>query len=397
MATSSKTKLFAIGLAFIFFMGTIGSLPLRQASAIESKPSLPIDPRTDIDPQIIANPPTLTAAQETKAEAIALANNEVQQAASGKSYNFDGIGFIGNTRESPVKWYPIVHINVANETGINVTIDMNTGKITNVEQYAITKLAPRVNEDGTESILSAASSPSYSSDDYKGTTNPVEMFMSTQNGVPTYTPSAASMDGQVDFLLNADEYQASGNSCLPSNVYNGYFAQVGFDYPSVGGARVVYADTLTQCVPTNIGLTYTPGHYYTFRIHAYSTPSTSWRMIAFDVNTGVTAMSPSRTGMKSYLIQAGSANTSVWMENWNPPSSTSWNARFSADLQAYSDYSDGVNYYHWPSDQQYDQQCTTFYTYPHTTPPPVMSGSLVTGGTVTWSNYNMANYIPGCP
>jgi hypothetical protein len=115
-----------------------------------------------------------------------------------------------------------------------------------------------------------------------------------------------------------------------------------------------------------------------------------------NVNTGQILMSNARTGMHWYLIQGGSSSTAVWMENWNSPSSRSWDARFSNNIQGYANYYDGANYFLWPADQQTDIQCTTTYSYPHTNPPPVMSGSLKNGGIVTWSNYNMAHYIYGC-
>lgn len=382
-----------LSLSMLLSMGLI----LHPTLAAAAPPSAVTDPTKGIDPKIIENPPTLTTQEETVAKNIALSNGEVQKALAGKAYKIEGIGFIGNAYETPIKWNPIVTINVSGKAGINVTVDLATHTIINIEQFEITKIGPQV--DGSSSPNSSfstqsASNPSYSTDYYTGTTNPVEMFMSTQNGAPTYTPSAASMDGEVDFLLNADEYQATGLRCDPSNVYAGYFAQIGFTYPAVGQAKITYSDTLSSCGAINLGLTYTPGHFYTFRIHAYSGP-VSWRMIGQDVNTGTVVMSPARTGMQWYLIQAGSANTSVWLENWNSPSSTSWNARFSTDIQGYANYYDGA-YRTWPSDQQYDKQCTTFYSYPHSTPPQVMSGSLKNGGTVTWSNYNMAHYIYGC-
>ena len=369
-----------------------------QALAATAPPAPPAvtDPAKGIDPKIIENPPTLTTQEEAEAKNLAFANGQVQKALAGKTYKIEGIGFTGNAYETPIKWNPIVTVTIENKSGINVTVDLNKHAVTHVEQFEMTRIGPVVNENTSASSFStlSASSPSVSNDYYQGTTNPVEMFMSTQNGAPTYTPSAASMDGQVDFLLNAIEYQASGNNCAPSNVYAGYFAQVGFHYPPVGQPQIIYADTLSSCGTVALSLTYTPGHFYTFKIHAYSGP-VSWRMIAQDVNTGVVVMSPARTGMQWYLIQAGNANTGVFLENWNSSSSTSWNARFSTNIQAYSNYYDGA-YHTWPAGQQYDRQCTTFYNYPHSTPPPVMSGSLTGGGTVTWSNYNMAHYIYGC-
>jgi hypothetical protein len=274
-----------LSLSGLLLIGAFASLVSHQALATTSNPIAVIDPTKDVATQLITNPPTLTTQQEADAKAIALSNNEVQKAVFGKSYKFEGTGLMVNIHDSPIKWYPVVTISVADKTGISAIVDLDTRSVMNIQHYQTTRIGPMSNSGTSNGALStqSASAPSYSTDVYKGTTNPIEMFMSTQNGAPTYTPSAASMDGQVDFLLNAVEYQASYASCTPSDVYANYFAQVGFDYPSVGQAQVIYADTLSSCNTVALNLAYTPGHLYIFKIHAYNNP-VSWRMIGQDVS-----------------------------------------------------------------------------------------------------------------
>lgn len=220
---SYSTILYVMGLSLsaLLLLGGFGSLVSQQVLAATSDPVAVIDPTKDIATQLTANPPTLTSQQETDARAIALAHNEVQKAISGKSYKFEGIGLMVNIHDTPIKWYPVVTISVADKTGISATVDLDTRSVMNIQHYQTTTIGPMSNSAISNGALSiqSASAPSYSTDDYKGTTNPIEMFMSTQNGAPTYTPSAASMDGQVDFLLNAVEYQANSASCTPSDVY----------------------------------------------------------------------------------------------------------------------------------------------------------------------------------
>lgn len=386
---------FMVGSTLPAMSSSIPRLALAQPTPINADPTL--------DQQIIDHPPTFTSAQESQAKAIALADSKVLQIINGRSYTFDGVGFSGYTNQTPVVWDPVVHIILPGGGSIAATVSLAGDKVTDIQsaEGLRSSVPPQIHQNSSVSPLSIPSGhEAYSLDWYKGSTNPVELYESNQVGAPSYDPSKASADGQVSWLLNAVEYNPSGDLCTTSNVYNGYFAQVGFNYPVTGNAVVSYGDTINGCHPTNIGLNYVPGDYYTFRIHAYSNP-TEWEMFAKDMNTNQEVGSGLRTGMHWYLIQGSDSDSSVWLENYNSANYNTWNLRFSADNQGWADYYDGTSYHNWPGDQQVDdhyiiqnQVCTyQGYSYPHSSPPQVMSGSLANGGIVDWSNYNMAHYF----
>lgn len=403
-----RTFISAVLLGFLAWSIVGSALPSVLASTSTSSTNALLTPSGQ--PNIALNPPALSQTQEDTAKRLAFSNNQVQQLIAGKHYRIADIALNGDLKQMPtIKWYPYVILNIENTTQVSVRIDLEANQVLAVERSSIVRLGPKTNnavatQTGTASPLTAtsASSPGYSTDEYTGTTNPIEMYMNTQNGAPTYTPSAGSMDGQVDYLLNAEEKGAVAPYCDPNYASTGYFAQTGFDFPPAGSnGQIVYADTLNYCnsitVPSSSGVSYQAGHYYQFQIHAYDTSPVTWKFIITDQSNGKSFVSGARQGMNSYLIQGNGSggNTSVWLENWNSPTTTSWYARFSNDIQGFSDYYDGT-YKNWPSDKQYDDNCHGAKSYPRTSPPEVMSGSLASGGTVDWSFYNMAQYFNGC-
>lgn len=273
--------------------------------------------------------------------------------------------------------------NVANTTEVSVTVDNTTNLVKRVTSEPLTKLT------------CCSTGPGYSTDEYKGTSNPLGLY-ATASAV-SYNVSIGSMDGPVFLLLNGQEYNPSGNACNSTNVYNGYWAQVGFWYKPSGSPAYVgtVADTASGCNDVGTGVSYNPSDTYIFKIIPQSTSPIQWKTTITDVqNSGNTYTLP-RTGMHYAVMQGNTSTTSMWVESWNSQSVTSWNGRFGSSPSANAYYYNGASFVNWPNDKQHDDTCNSVNVYPWA--HQVMgSTSLASGGTGTWNMSTMASYAYGC-
>ncbi len=336
-----------------------------------------------INANLDANPVSVPSiSEEQQLEKIVFSNSEVQKIINGKPHSIMAIGFTGFAIYNPIKWNPVVSINVANTTEVSVTVDSTSNLVKKVESEPLVKLT------------CCSTGPGYSTDEYKSSTNPIGLY-ATATAV-SYNVNVGSMDGPVFQLLNGQEFNPSGNACSSSNVLNGYWAQVGFWYKPVGSPAAVgtVADTASSCNDVGTGVTYNPSDTYIFKIIPQSNPIT-WKTTITDVqNSGNTYTLP-RTGMHYANMQGNIANTSMWIESWNSQSVNSWSGRFGSSPSANAYYYDGTSFLNWPSDRQHDDTCTTINVYPWA--HQVMgSTSLANGGTGTWNMSTMANYAYGC-
>lgn len=94
-----------------------------------------------INANLQANTPSVPSISEQKQlEKIVFSNDQVQKIIGKKPYSIMAIGFRGYAIENPIKWNPVVSINVANTTRISVTVDNRTNSVTMVDSGPLTRI-----------------------------------------------------------------------------------------------------------------------------------------------------------------------------------------------------------------------------------------------------------------
>ncbi|MGI0074141.1 MAG: hypothetical protein ACREA3_10065 [Nitrosotalea sp.] len=328
---------------------------------------IPADVASDIIKK--SQPTKLSASQLENVKQIVLSDAGIHKIIGNKPYEFVSQSFLGNIKNTPVVWNPVININVDNKTEIAVEVNLNNNSVIKME---VTNLQIGGPIKGT--TLKAA----FAQDYYTGSAT-ISGLYSTLTA-PTY-----SSNPKVLFLVNGLEYGASASlACNTSDTYNDYFAQAGFDFYD---GFVAYADTSTGtgCTMVNSMISYTAGHPYLFEI--YSISGNYWDIVDLDQQTGLSNLYTTSFSTSANTLQTSNHNTSVWFENQE--TSTTWASDFSTSIQAtnakYKNYSTG-SWTYWNSDSQLVQDCSG-----NTKTQNVMNSDLLNGDTQTW---NLTNFEP---
>lgn len=312
-------------------------------------------------------PANLSAAQLGNVKHITLSDEKVKAAINGQRFEFMAQSFLGNIKQSPIVWYPVININVNNKTDVAVEVNLTNNSVIKVETGTLIKT----------SSVPAAGDPSYAVDYYTGS--------STISGVYATLPAPNYCClPHESFLVNGIEYGANDSpnfACNSSYEFNDYFAQGGFDFYN---NRVMFTDTSYNCVSQNSMLAYSQADPYLFEV--YSTTGPHWNIVALDQYTGLAKMYTTTFTTYASTLKTSDPNTSVWWENQS--TSTNWANNFGgASAQAYNakykDASTGTWTY-WNSDSQVVYDCSG-----NTVTQNVMNNNLRSGNTQTW---NLTNF-----
>lgn len=312
-----------------------------------------------------------------------LNHGQIKQMLSGKHYKFMGTNYVGNVFSKNVVWKPELHINVENTTQIAITINPLTNQVDDIQTFPITSTASYTGSTGHGFA-----------DDNINTANSVDGLSMVVPYITHTTPGTSTTEF---FMLNAISSLHGSNACSSSSYPNTYFAQVGleFDGNGVRKAFPIWADTLSNCVPTASTAPYTANHSWFFKVY---TATGYWVMYGVDQQDGTAIVSQSTTGQTNTTFQANNdPNTSVFFENTNK--GTSWSSEFttnpSAQTLQYHNHSTNT-WSSWPSSSYTDQKATPAGVCSSITVSTDTTIMSVSGGTITWNMPNMASQYPAC-
>ena len=312
------------------------------------------------------NTPTkLSVTQLENVKRLVLSDARVQAIVKDDQYEFMSQSFLGNIRQMPVVWNPVININVNYETDVAVEVNLNNNSVINVEKTALHKGSTQVPAD-----------PAFAEDYYTGSATISGVYASLT--APTYTSNP-----DVLWLVNGIEYGANDSptyACNSSYEFNDYFGQGGFDFYD---GYVAYADTSTNCVMQNSMIGYTASHPYLFEV--YSSTGPYWNIVDLDQQSGLSNLYTTSFTTYASTLKTSDYNTSVWFENQE--TSTTWASDFSTSIKATDAnyYSSGWNY--WGSDSQAVQDCSG-----NSQTQNVMNKDLINDDTQTWDLSNFEGY-----
>lgn len=174
-------------------------------------------------------------------------------------------------------------------------------------------------------------------------------------------------------------------ACTNGNQFANYFAQIGFQYFT--GAKLVWADTTTNCIGQTVSLAYTGGHVYFFEIYVNS--SSQWTMLGEDLNTSQYFTRAFPIAVQYNTFHTSDHNTSVWFENQD--TSNTWAPYFTSNLlsanDAHYDLSRNSGWNLWNSDARDLYSCGGIQLI-----NDVLTGNLQNSNTAQWDMQKMETY-----
>ena len=326
-------------------------------------------------------PDAISDSDLSKIKHLAVANDEVQQFLHGKSYNFTETDYIGNFKTHPGVWYPEIHINVGGTKELTVVADLKNNSILKIEKHDMQKksIIPLI----SPSIKPESTSSPKAIDYYTGSGSVSGIYMTT-------TAAGYSPSDSVEKFFDVNGIETGANDtlgCIPADAYNNYFAQAGFAFKGTG-AYPQWTDTSSGCyenIPANA--TYTSSDSYVFYIMVKA--SGKWFIYGSDQTSGYQFFHIDRIAPASTTMKVNDPNTSIFFENYD--TGNSWAGDFAANPSASSSLYQSGSWTNWSAEQQVDvDNAGNWYYYPYT--GNVISGTLTSGSTATWSMSNMQNY-----
>ncbi len=320
-------------------------------------------------------PKELSASELVTVQQIAMSDPKVKSMIGG-STNVKVLsqGFIGNFKENPVTWYPVLNIGIDNIKQIMVVVDPVNSKVTQADQ------GPDLDKKLTH-LLRA-----WASDYYSGSRTIQGLEMTPTN--PTFTPNSSY--NFTAFLLNG-VMSGSTDSNLCTSGSGSYWMQTGFFFDPASSAKTVWTDTSQGCSPLVTPITYNTSHSYQFYIFGDSVAK-KWTIEVID-NTISSSYIKTTSGQSSFTMLDNDFNEGIFLENANTVhGSSSWNTQFSGTAMSASALQEqSGSWINWDTDTKKDDQaCKPLVT------DTVISQNLQSGNTATWSTTTMASNYPAC-
>ncbi|MCA9811723.1 MAG: hypothetical protein KC483_02550 [Nitrosarchaeum sp.] len=281
------------------------------------------------------------------------------------------VSFVGNAKQIPVHWYPVVHI-LEDKQITSIKIDMDSNDVISSEKYQNQKLT------NTNPLAV---------DRYDGSVSIGKGIRVTSPTQPTGYDGDDTTSGFSAVTLNAMAYGSDPDNydlCDSANSADHYWMQTGYKF-NKDGWKIVFADTETDCGSFDSGL---PAPSTTddiiFNIYSGST----WYGVIHNVDESDFAYHYEDAPTTTYIGKDTGAATSVFMENGY--TSSGWEAQFSdttfdmTDAEFVKTDSTSID---WSGEEQYHVDCNG-----DEVTEEVISGTLVSGGTATWDVEEMADY-----
>lgn len=310
-------------------------------------------------------PVSLTADQLDNVKRIALSDSRVQAMINGEKFEFMSQSFLGNIKQTPIAWNPVININVNNQTDVAVEVNMADNSVIQVQKTGLGK---------TTTSYPGVGDPAFATDYYNG-------FATITGVFSTLTNPTVSNSPKVFFLVNGIESGANdANGCIPADKSSDYFGQAGLNF---WNGYVMFTDTSNSCFTENSMLAYTAGHLYLGEI--YSSTGPKWNIVNLDQNTGLAHMYTTSFTTASGNLKTGDPNTSVWLEN--QMTTTNWASDFSTSIQAANAKYDSSGWTAWNLDAQTVRDCSGNLQTQN-----VMNNDLVSGDTQTWDPTNFETW-----
>ncbi len=296
------------------------------------------------------------------------------------SFNVFGYSFLGNVGQVPVKWNPIIHGMVGDQT-VSVLVDLDTNKVMKIDHIQ------------SESLIVGGGN-AYGVDQHVSSSTTRGLKITTPDQPINYVGNSA-YSGYSGFSLNAVmSGSVVSNACTPAQFPNSYIMQAGYLFKN-NGWYIVFADTLTTnsnggcaAVPTSLPLPL-PTDDIEFTIYA---SGGIWNGVIQNLRTLDTQYF-TRSGLPSSVLKTDTYATGAFMENgytgsgwdsqFSPKSISATNAKFKNTSNVWTN---------WTSDSTYVVDC---HGAIKTTNNPLGSTSLKNGGTATWNITTMTSW-PKC-
>lgn len=141
--TNSSTILASILVGIALLSPTI-VIPDIHAQSADSQ-IIPADVASD---KIKNNPPAhLSATELEKVKNLAIGDSRVKSILNGQRYEFMSQSFVGNIRNTPIAWNPLININVNNKTDVTVLVNLTNNSVVSVETIPLARTTAFVPAD----------------------------------------------------------------------------------------------------------------------------------------------------------------------------------------------------------------------------------------------------------
>jgi hypothetical protein len=319
---------------------------------------------------------SLSDVELMNAKQIALSDTRITNMLKSNSLKINDIGFIGNPTEVPVKWDPVLHTTIEDQS-VSIRVDLENDEVVKIDS---------IDTNYLES--SGADENAYAVSEYTGyqsTITGIEMVSPTQ---PTGYTGDGSTHGFVAHLVNAMMSGSVRNDvCTPSEVEDSYWMQAGTFFNEDGWAYV-FADTdsgVDGCEAVPIPLS-APSTNDDIRFTIYTSGST-WYALFYNLDDPELEYEFD-TDPSSGNMVTDTDGTSVFMEN--NYESTGWTSQFADTALSITDAqvrTTGSTWVAWNTESEYVLDCNG-----STQTNDVITGSLTSGGTSTWDVEDMEDW-----
>lgn len=334
-------------------------IPDIHAQSADSQ-IIPADVASD---KIKNNPPAhLSATELEKVKNLAIGDSRVKSILNGQRYEFMSQSFVGNIRNTPIAWNPLININVNNKTDVAVLVNLTNNSVVSVETIPLARTTAFVPAD-----------PAFAIDYYNG-------FAAISGIYATLTAPFVSGSAPEFPLVNGLETGATdGLLCNPADKTTSWWGQAGLN---LQGPYTMFTDTSFSCFVQNTSIKYVANHLYLGEV--YITSGSVGNVIILDQNTGLANDYMTSFTLASKTLKAGDPNTSVWWEN--QCTCNNWAGFYGNSFHANNAHTQNPStgsWSNWDIDAQLVQDCSG-----HTQTQNVMNNNLENGNTQTWNLVN---------
>jgi hypothetical protein len=344
----------------------VGIALLSSAIVIPNIHAQPADNQiipADVASEKIKNnpPPHLSAIELEKVKNLAISDLRVKSILNGQRYEFMSQSFVGNIRNTPIAWNPLININVSNKTDVAILVNLTNNSVVSVEANPLARTTSFIHDD-----------PAFAIDYYTGS--------STISGIyATLTAPFVSGSAPEFPLVNGIETGAlDGNACNSAYKTSSWFGQAGLN---LQGPYTMFTDTSFNCVVQNTSIKYVASHLYLGEV--YITSGSIGTVVILDQNTGLANNYMTSFTLASKTLRS-EPNTSVWWEN--QCTCNNWAGFYGNSFHANNAHKQNPStgsWSTWDIDDQLVQDCSG-------TPQAqnVMNNNLQSGNTQTWNLVN---------
>ena len=363
-------------------IGLIMSSPmtlLPYASAQTDPAALPLQQLKQMFPAPLSHD------QLSKMKQLVIGDTNIAKSIDGKPYKFMAQDFVGSYKILPEVWKPEIHINVNNETEITVVADPTISSIETSKTTSIFKIG-QVNPTKLDQV--GTSGYAYSIDQYDGTQSSIYgIKMNTQGP----SNSETGTEPFRAFLVNGAEYGATdANLCDSAYDTSSFFGQAGLAFED-NFVAPIWSDTDQSCTVQAPLVTYTVGDHMVFEIISGS----PWVIYGEDADSSTNFFDQTDSNPTYGTMETNDPNTSIFFENHD--TGTSWGSYISNPSAVAHYMNSGASWVNWDGEKQNDMDCSgNSNVYPYNSSKQVISNSLDSGGTATWSMSRMASEYPAC-